>query len=98
VTPEQVRALALGFEGATERPHHGIPSWRTRRIFATLPEVEHLHVMLPEGDIRAAVAEWPDWCEEKWWGRKLTAVRVRLADADPEILAELLEDAWRAST
>jgi hypothetical protein len=36
----------------------GIPSWRTAKgIFATLPDAEHLHVMLDEGGIRAAVAE-----------------------------------------
>ena len=72
LTPEQVRAAALAFPGATERDHHGFPSFRTpRRIFATMPDDEQLRVMLPEEDIRAAVAEWPDWCEELWWGKKL---------------------------
>lgn len=91
-----VRRVACSFEGVTERPHHGVPSWRTaRRIFATLPDAEHLHVMLGEPGIRAAVAEFPGWCEEKWWGRRLAAVRVHLPDADPAVVAELLEDAWR---
>jgi len=53
--------------------------------------------MLPEDDIRAAVAEWPDWCAEQWWGKRLAAVRVSLADARPDVVAELLEDAWRAA-
>jgi hypothetical protein len=96
VTPSDVRRVALSFPGVTERDHHGFPSFRTaRRIFATLPDDEQLRVMLAEEDIRAAVAEWPDWCEELWWGKKLSAVRVRLPDADSGVVAELLEDACR---
>lgn len=96
VTPEDVRALALSLDGASERDHHGFPSFRTaRRIFATVPDETHLHVMLREEDIRAAVAEWPQWCEEKWWGRSLSAARVDLSGCDPAVVAELLEDAWR---
>jgi hypothetical protein len=96
VTPDEVRAAALAFPGATERDHHGFPSFRTaRRVFATLPDDEQLRVMLSEEDIRAAVAEWPSWCEELWWGKKLSAVRVRLPDCDPVVVTELLEDAWR---
>ncbi|HET9500514.1 MAG TPA: MmcQ/YjbR family DNA-binding protein [Marmoricola sp.] len=94
--PEQVRLVALGFAGTVERDHHGFPSFRgARRIFATIPDEQHVHVMLDEEDIRAAVAEWPAWCEEKWWGKRLSALRVSLADADTGIVAELLEDAWR---
>jgi len=96
VTPGDVRALALAFEGTVERDHHGFPSFRTpRRIFATLPDDLHLRVMLAEEDIRAAVAEWPQWCAEQWWGKRLAAVRISLSDCDPDVVAELLEDAWR---
>jgi hypothetical protein len=95
VTPDDVRRVALSFEGAREQDHHGFPSFRTsRRIFATMPDDGQLRIMLPEPDITAAVAEWP-WCEEQWWGKRLAAVRVRLADCDPVVVAELLEDAWR---
>ncbi len=95
VTPDEARALALSFDGATERDHHGFPSFRTpRRVFATLPDEDHLRVMLPEEEVAAAVAEWP-WCEEQWWGKRLAAVRVVLADCDPAVVAELLADAWR---
>ena len=96
MTPEQVRAVALALPGATERDHHGFPSFRTtRRIFATMPDDEQLRVMLDEEDIRATVAEWPDWCDELWWGKKLSAVRVRLPECDADVVAELLEDAFR---
>ena len=96
MTPDDVRAVALGFDGTDERDHHGFPSFRTpRRIFATLPDDEHLRVMLSEEDIRAAVAEWPHWCAEQWWGKRLAALRISLPDCDPDVVAELLEDAWR---
>ena len=95
MTPDDVRTVALSFDGAGERDHHGFPSFRTaRRIFATMPDPEHLRVMVAEEDIRAAVAEWP-WCEEQWWGSRLAAVRVVLPDCDAGVVAELLEDAWR---
>jgi hypothetical protein len=96
VTPADVRLVALGLDGAVERDHRGSPSFRTpRRIFATVPDEQHLHVMLAEEDIRPAVAEWPRWCEEKWWGKKLSALRVSLPDCDAEVVSELLQDAWR---
>jgi hypothetical protein len=95
VTPDEVRGIALGLEGASERPHHGFPSFRRRTIFATLPDDGHLHVLLAPEEIRDAVAESPGFCEEKWWGKQLAAVRVSLPDADPLIVRELLEDSWR---
>ena len=95
---DDVRKLALGLDGTEERDHHGFPSFRTkRRIFATLPDETHLHLMLVEEEIRAAVAEWTDWAEEKWWGKRLAALRVDLTRCDEDVVAELLEDAWRAN-
>jgi hypothetical protein len=95
VTSDEARALALSFEGATERDHHGFPSYRRRTIFATQPKPTVLHVLLPEEAILDAVAENPDWCAEKWWGKKLSALQVDLVAADPAVVRELLEDAWR---
>ena len=66
------------------------------KIFATLPDDEHLHVMLPEDRIRAIVAADAHACEEKWWGKKLAAVRVSLPDADRGAVAMMLEEAWSA--
>jgi hypothetical protein len=89
-----VRTIALGLDGATERDHHGFPSFRRRTIFATMPDADHLNVMLAEEDIRDRVAEFPSYCEEQWWGKRLAAVRVALPDADPAVVRELLVDAW----
>ena len=94
MTPEDVRALALGLPDVVERDHHGFPSFRTGsrgRIFATLPTADVLRVMLDEGDILGAVAQWP-WCREGWWGKKLMTVEVVLADAEPDAVADLLAD------
>ncbi|HET7689953.1 MAG TPA: MmcQ/YjbR family DNA-binding protein [Nocardioidaceae bacterium] len=96
MTPDDVRRLALGLEGAVEAPHHGFPSFRRRTIFATLPDEGTLNVLLVEERVRDAVAESPGFCAERWWGKKLTAVHVTLADADEQIVAELLADAWEA--
>ena len=95
MTPDDVRRLALDLPDVVELDHHGFPSFRAgarRRIFATLPTEEVLRVMLDEGSIREAVAEWP-WCREGWWGTTLSTVEVVLADADAVVVTELLDEA-----
>jgi hypothetical protein len=42
-----------------------------------------VNLMPGEEAIRSAVAEWPRWCREDWWGKKLAAVRLQFASADP---------------
>jgi YjbR len=99
LTADAARRLALELPHAVERDHHGFPSYRVgSRIFATLPDDDHLHVMLDEEGIREAAAEDPVACSEKWWGKRLACVRVSLADADPQQVAELLAQAHRRST
>jgi hypothetical protein len=100
MTPDEARALALSLPGVVEADHHGFPSFRAGarlRILATLPTADVLRVMLDEGGIREAVAQWP-WCSEGWWGRRLATVEVRLADADPDAVAGLLEEAHARAT
>lgn len=47
MTIADARDLALSFPGATEEPHHGMPSFRVRgKIFATVPDGQHLRVMI----------------------------------------------------
>ncbi|HYN65843.1 MAG TPA: MmcQ/YjbR family DNA-binding protein [Ornithinibacter sp.] len=95
MTPDDARRLSLDLPDVVERDHHGFPSFRTGargRIFATLPTEGILRVMLDEGSIREAVAQWP-WCREGWWGRRLMTVEVVLADADAVAVTELLDEA-----
>jgi hypothetical protein len=95
VSLAHARQLALALPEAVEQEHHGRPSFRVGgRIFATLWDSDHMNVMLDEGGIRTAIDADPETCEEVWWGKRLTAVRVDLRHASAKLLAELLEDAW----
>jgi hypothetical protein len=95
VSREQARRLALGLPEAVEQDHHGRPSFRVAgKIFATLWDAEHVNVMVDPDGVRTAVHLNPKVCEEVRWGKRLAAVRVDLRRAEPELLAELLTDAW----
>jgi hypothetical protein len=83
VSRAQARELALALPEAVEQDHHGRPPFRVAgKIFATQWDEEHMNVMLDEDGIRTALHEHPSVCEEVWWGKKLTAVRVDLRHVD----------------
>jgi hypothetical protein len=89
-------AFALSLPEAVEQGHHGLGSFRVRgKIFATLPDEDHLRVMADEGEIRAAVAEHPAAFAEMWWGSRLSCVVVDLRVAPADQVRELLTVAWR---
>jgi hypothetical protein len=91
----EARSIALSLPEAVEQDHHGRPSFRVHStIFATLWDETHMNVMVDEGGILAAVQENPSSCEEVWWGKRLSAVRVDLPSAAPELLRDLLREAW----
>ncbi len=95
-TLAQARKIALELPETSEEPHHDLSSWRVKgKIFATVPDDDHLRLMLAEEEIRAAVAEYPDFCAELYWGARLAAVLVDLSAAPPDVVSELLNDAWR---
>ena len=90
------RRMALALPEATEEPHHDMSSSRVnKKIFATVPDNTHLHVMVDEDETAMAVAECPSGCEELWWGKRLSGVRVDLTQVDRELLTELLTESWR---
>ena len=94
-TLQRARALALALPGATEADHHGITSFRVGgRIFATVPDVGHIRIMVDESEIRAAAAENPDICEPFYWGKRLASVVVSLKPASAALVHELLTEAW----
>jgi len=96
MTMKEARQVALGLRETTEQDHHGIPSWRVRgKIFATVPDGDHLRVMVDQDDIRAVVAQYPAACEGVWWGSRLACVVVDLRSAPVALVTELLLDAWR---
>ena len=87
--------MALSLPEAVEQDHHGRPSFRVGgKIFATLWSAERMNVMLDEGGIRTAIDAAPQACEEVRWGKRLAAVGVTLARAEPELLRAWLEEAW----
>lgn len=99
VTADEARRLALALPGALEQDHHGRPSFRAGgRIFATLWDAEQLNVMLDEPGILTATQAHPEICSEVWWGKKLSAVRVALDRAEPDLVGELLADAHEHKT
>jgi hypothetical protein len=53
-----------------------------------------MNVMLDEGGVLTAVHSEPEICAEVWWGKRLTAVRVDLRGVEPQMLADLLTEAW----
>lgn len=96
MTLAEVRSIALSLPEATEQDHHGRPSFRIGgKIFATLPDNGHLNVMLEQDVVSAAISTAPDACEELWWGKKLFGVRIRLGEASPPLVSDLLLEAWR---
>lgn len=93
---DDARGIALSLPEAAEEPHHDRSSFRVnQKIFATLPDRNHVNVMVDEAETAMAVAECPSGCEELWWGKRLRGVRVDLAHIDRELLTELLTDSWR---
>ena len=90
------RHLALGLPEAKESDHHGRPSFRVRgRIFVTVPDDEHLHVMVDSDATQVAITVGPAAFSKLWWGKKLMGVKVALEQVEPALLIELLAEAWR---
>jgi hypothetical protein len=95
MTAEDARRLALALPEAFEQDHHGRPSFRVAgKIFAIVWDERTMNVMLDIPGIHTAVAEYPDWCSERYWGKRLAAVAVDLPGAPEHELRELLTDAW----
>ena len=95
MTADDARRLALALPDAVEEEHHRRPSFRVAgKIFATIWDPSTMNVMLDEPGIRTAAAEHPDWCRQRYWGKRLAAVAVDLQQAPKRELRELLTDAW----
>lgn len=75
--------------------HHGMGALRFRTaILATRPDATTLRIMLMPEQIGEAVAEFA-WCAPVLWGQKVSAVAVALDDADPDVVRDMVTDAWR---
>ena len=95
-TLAKVRALALALPEAAEAPHFQRTSFRVRgKIFATA-EGEHLHVFVGEEARSQALALHPGFIEKLPWGAKIVGLRIHLPSATEKVVAQLLQQAWRA--
>jgi len=91
-----VRAIALALPETPEEDHHARPSFRVRgRIFATLPDSEHLNVMIDPIDVDGVVRHAPAVAEQLLWGKEVRGVRIHMHVAPRELVQTLMQAAWR---
>jgi hypothetical protein len=92
----ELRYLALSFPDTTEEEHHDRPSFRVcGKIFATLPDDEHVNVLLDPEAAQIAAIITPEGCRELRFGERLTGITVELARVELDMLAAALTAAWR---
>jgi len=51
--------------------------------------------MIDAFDVDGVVRKYPTACQELWWGKKLSGVRVNLRAATADLVGELMAAAWR---
>lgn len=96
---DDVRDLVLDFPEVAEMPHHEISSFRFRnKIFATIPDDQHFHIMLTTEYIDMAMNIMPEACEKLSWGKRLVGVRVSLIHANMDDLEEILRVAYECKS
>src|SRR5260370_20864088 len=82
----EAREFALALPGAEEADHWGNPSFRVGgRIFATLPDSDHMNVMIDPFDVEAAGRVGPDACAELRGGKNPSRLPVHLAPTPPPV-------------
>ena len=97
MTLHEIRTLALRLPAVSEQPHHQSTSFRVEgKIFATAPpDGDYVHLFVSEEVREAAIAVHPAFAEKLFWGGKVRGLRVRLAEADPAVVAHWLRLAWK---
>lgn len=93
----EARRYALSLPGVNEEPHFTLSSFRVGgKILATVPPSEkHLRVFVDEQRRELAIALFPGVNEKLWWGKKVVGVEVKLSEADPADVRDLLYCAWK---
>jgi hypothetical protein len=92
----QVRQYALSLTETTEEPHFEYASFRIHgKIFVTVPpDAEYIHVFVADDERERAVALYPTFIEKLVWGGKVRGVRIRLSEASPSVVNQLVRAAW----
>jgi hypothetical protein len=92
---DDVRELIMALPEVEEYEHGGHPAFRVRgKRFATMLDSEGINLMPGEPAILAVTQQHPDVCTERWWGKRLAAVRVAFGAIAPELMEELVVEAW----
>jgi len=92
---DAVRTAILALPEVEEYEHGELPAFRVRgKRFATMLDDEGVNLMPGEPAILALCEQHGEWCAERWWGRRLAAVRVSFGTIPPELLEELVLEAW----
>jgi hypothetical protein len=92
------RRFALSPPETTEEPHFEFSSFRVRgKVFATVPDNDHLHLFVGVEEARALLQEHPATFEPIGRGKRINPewLRVNLALADTKEVRELRVEAWR---
>ena len=94
---DQVRRFALSLPETTEAPHFTYSSFRVQgNIFVTVPpEGTHIHVFAADQEREEALELHSEFVEKLFWGQKVCGVRVMLAEAEPEVVHDLVRKAWQ---
>ena len=92
----QVRRYALSLPDVHEEPHFEYSSFRVRgKIFVTVPpDGKHLHIFVGDDEREVALELHASFLETLVWGGKARGLRVRLTDATPSVVRQLVRAAW----
>jgi hypothetical protein len=94
---EALRARLLSLPEVEEYSHGHLPAFRVGgKRFATMLDEAGINLMPGEPVILAFTQAHPEVCTERWWGKRLAAVRLAYVDAPPELVEELVLEAWSA--
>lgn len=95
---DALRELLLGLPEAEEYEHGGLPAFRVKgkSRFATMLDDEGVNLFPGEPGILAFTQAYPDVCSERWWGKRLAAVRLRYPDAPRALVEEMVYESYAA--
>jgi hypothetical protein len=88
--------LLMGMPEAEEYEHGGLPAFRIRGRprFATMLDDEGVNLFPGEEGILAYTQAYPEVCRERWWGKRLAAVRVDYRHAPRELVEEIVFESY----
>jgi hypothetical protein len=98
VTLTQVRRYALSLPESEELPHFDRTSFRVKgKIFVTArPSESCINVFVPEEVREPVLAMHPEVASKLVWGAKVIGLRIEIAKATPELVKDLVKNAWRS--